>query len=194
MPASSRERLIDAALKRFYADGFRNVGLDQVLGDVGISKTAFYKHFESKEDLMLAALETQNQWLQERFRTAMAAKAGPSPDGQLRALFDVVEDIIGSGQFQGCIFVNVAMEFPLPHDPAHLAAARNKQEIEALVAELCAAAGARDPVGMAKELCLVLEGTYVTRQVTQSDETMGIARRLVERVLEHHLGEIEGTR
>jgi AcrR family transcriptional regulator len=52
-----RLRLIEAAVRRFYRDGFRSVGIDQVYSDVGISKTAFYKHFESKDDLMLAALE-----------------------------------------------------------------------------------------------------------------------------------------
>ena len=57
MPSTTRQRLIEAAARRFYRDGFRNVGIDQVLADVGISKTAFYKHFESKDDLMLAVLE-----------------------------------------------------------------------------------------------------------------------------------------
>jgi len=57
MPTTTREKLVESALRRFYRDGFRNLGLDQVLADVGISKTAFYKHFECKEELMLAALE-----------------------------------------------------------------------------------------------------------------------------------------
>jgi len=68
MKVPTRQRLVEAAVKRFYRDGFRNVGIDQILGDVGISKTAFYKHFECKEDLMLAALEAQNQWLQNTLR------------------------------------------------------------------------------------------------------------------------------
>ena len=61
MKTPTRQRLIEAVVRRFYRDGFRNVGIDQILSDVGISKTAFYKHFECKEDLMLAALEVQNQ-------------------------------------------------------------------------------------------------------------------------------------
>src|SRR4051794_10797931 len=64
MQAPTRQRLTEAAVRRFYRDGFRNVGLDQVLADVGISKTAFYKHFACKEDLVLAALEMKNDWLQ----------------------------------------------------------------------------------------------------------------------------------
>jgi AcrR family transcriptional regulator len=47
------------AFERLYNDGFRNVAIDRILADVGISKTAFYKHFESKDDLLLAALEHQ---------------------------------------------------------------------------------------------------------------------------------------
>lgn len=44
MKTPTRQRLVDAAVRRFYRDGFRSVGIDQVLADVGISKTAFYTH------------------------------------------------------------------------------------------------------------------------------------------------------
>jgi AcrR family transcriptional regulator len=187
MSTPTRQRLIDVAIRRFYRDGFRNVGLDQILADVGISKTAFYKHFESKEDLMLAALEVQNRWLQETFRQMVQDRGGPSAHGQLRALFDVVEQIIESNEFHGCIFVNVSMEFPLLHEPAHQAAARSKEAIESLVHDLALKAGAADPQALAQELCLIMEGVYVTRHVTGRPNTVAIARRLAERALEEHL-------
>src|SRR3954469_22830504 len=163
MTASTRQRLTEAAVRRFYRDGFRNVGLDQVLADVGISKTAFYKHFESKEDLVLAALEMKNFWLQDAFREMVRERGGPAPVDQLRALLDVVDRIIDADEFQGCIFVNVALEFPLPHEPAHVAAAQHKHAIEEIVRDLAGRAGAADPRRMAQELCLIMEGAYVTR-------------------------------
>ncbi|MEX2092413.1 MAG: TetR/AcrR family transcriptional regulator, partial [Pirellulales bacterium] len=61
----TRQRLIEAAGRRFYRDGFRMVGLDQILADVGISKTAFYNHFESKDDLVLAALANHDREMQD---------------------------------------------------------------------------------------------------------------------------------
>ena len=183
MPNSTRHRLIEAAGRRFYRDGFRNVGIDQVLADVGISKTAFYKHFESKDDLMLAALEVRNVWLQETFRDMIRSHGGPDAAAQLRGLFDVVERVINSDEFQGCIFVNVAMEFPLAHEPAHLAAADHKRAIEAIVRDLAAEANADDPAAMAQELCLIIEGAYVTRQVTNDPQTIAIARRVAESVI-----------
>lgn len=187
MSVPTRQRLIDTAVRRFYRDGFRNVGIDQILNDVGISKTAFYKHFESKEDLMLAALEDQNRSIQQRFRQMVQERGGPSAHGQLWALFDVVEHLIESDDFHGCIFVNVSMEFPLQHEPAHQAAARSKEAIEALVFELAASAGAADARAVAQELCLIMEGVYVTRQVTGRADAIAIARRLAERVLAGHL-------
>jgi AcrR family transcriptional regulator len=176
--APTRERLVQAAIRRFYRDGFRSVGIDQVLSDVGISKTAFYKHFESKEDLMLAALEMQNVWLQDTFRTMICQRGGPTAIGQLHAVLDVVEHVIESDDFQGCIFVNAAMEFPLPHEPAHVAASQNKQAIEKIVLGLAQDAGADDPLALAQELCLIIEGAYVTRQVTGNKQTVDIARRV----------------
>jgi AcrR family transcriptional regulator len=183
MTIPTRQRLIESAIRRFYRDGFRNVGIDQILADVGISKTAFYKHFESKEDLMLAALEDQNRWLQETFRALMQERGGPTPLGQLLALLDVVEQLVESDNFQGCIFVNVAMEFPLPHEPAHVAAAQNKQAIEDLVHSVAVEAGAVDPRSLARELCLIMEGAYVTRHVTGNKQTVDIARRVAGLVI-----------
>lgn len=182
MASRTRQRLIEAAIKRFYRDGFRNVGIDQILADVGISKTAFYKHFECKDDLMLAALEMQNTWLQNTFREMICQHGGETAIGQLRAVLDVVESIVESDEFQGCIFVNAAMEFPLMHDPAHIAAAGNKRAIEAIVCEIAQRAGVADPRALGEELCLIIEGAYVTRQVTGNRQTINIARRLAERL------------
>ncbi len=185
--STTRQRLIQAAVRRFYRDGFRNVGIDQVLGDVGISKTAFYKHFECKEDLMLAVLEMQNQWLQDVFRDMIRQYGGTNPVGQLGSLFDIVQKLIDVEDFQGCLFVKVAMEFPLPHEPAHLAAAQHKRAIEAIVAELATQAGAADPSQMARELCLIMEGAYVTRQFGSSLQSVAVARRLASLVIAAHL-------
>ena len=189
MASNTRQRLVESASHRFYRDGFRNVGLDQVIDDVGISRTAFYKHFESKDDLMLEVLESMNGWIQDVFRTMIRERGGRSAAGQLRALFDVVERVIETDGFQGCIFVNAAMEFPLHHDPAHEAAARNKRAIEEIVHDLAERAGAADPQAVAEELCLIMEGAYVTRQVTGRSDAIRIARRLADRVLAASLRE-----
>ncbi len=187
MATTTRQKLVDAATKRFYRDGFRNVGIDQILTDVGISKTAFYKHFECKEDLMLEALADHDRLMQKSFREMAQQRGGSDPVAQLRALFDVVEELINDQGFQGCIFVNAAIEFPLQHEPAHVAAARSKQAMEDVVTDFTAAAGAKEPRVLAQELCLLMEGVYVTRHVTGKAEWLGIARRIADRAIAEHL-------
>jgi len=191
MPQSTRSRLVESANRRFYRDGFRGVGIDQILADVGISKTAFYKHFESKDELVLEVLRDQDNWLRTTFAELVRERGGDSPCNQLRALFDVVEQVIESDQYQGCFFVNVAMEFPLPHDPAHVAAARNKDAIERFVTEIAEKADAEDPLALAKELCLIMDGAYVMRQVTGDPATITYARRAAERAIRAYVRESE---
>ncbi len=189
----TRQRLIEAAVRRFYRDGFRNVGIDQVYSDVGISKTAFYKHFESKDDLMLAVLAEQTRWLQETLRDMIGLRGGGSTIGQFRALFDLVEQIIEREDFHGCIFVNVTMEFPLPHDPAHIAAMKAKHSFENVVFEIAQRGKAADPRTAARELCLIIEGAYVTRHLTGDSTTIDVARRLGGLVIAKHFPDVASS-
>jgi AcrR family transcriptional regulator len=184
---TTRQRLIDSAKQRFYRDGFRNVGVDAILAEVGISKTAFYKHFQSKDDLMVGVLDDVDRFLQQQFRQMVKQRAGPSAAGQLRALLDVVQQVMEDDSFHGCIFVNAVMEFPLPHDPAHQAAQRHKRAIEEFVYELAERAGCADPAALAEEMCMIIEGAYVTRSVTNDSSKVAIARRLADHVIERHL-------
>lgn len=187
MPSETRKKLIDTAKQRFYRDGFRNVGIDAIIDEVGISKTAFYKHFESKDDLMVAVLDDVDQFLQLQFRQMVREQGGPSAEGQLRSLFDVVHEVIEQKDFHGCIFVNAIMEFPLPHDPAHQAAARHKKAIEDFVFELAERVGAKEPKALAQELCMIMEGAYVTRSVNHDSTTIAIARRLAANAIDRHI-------
>ncbi len=88
--SDTHQRIIDAATRRFYRDGFRNTGIDSILTDVGISKTAFYKHFESKDALMVGVLDTIDRFIQKQFREMVRERGGRTALGQLRAIIDVV--------------------------------------------------------------------------------------------------------
>ncbi len=187
MPVQTRQHLIEAAKRRFYHDGFRNTGIDAILADVGISKAGFYKHFESKDDLMIAVLDDVDRFLQMQFRQMVRERGGRSAEGQLRAVLEVAQQLMETEDFHGCIFVNAAMEFPLPHDPAHEAALRHKRGLEDFFYELGERAAAADPAGLAQELAMVIEGAYVTRALTGESDTIGTARRLVDQIIIRHL-------
>lgn len=184
---STRDRLVQAAHDLFYRSGFHAVGLDRILDEVGISKTAFYKHFESKDDLISAVLQWHDRWWKDTFREMLRKHGGDSARGQLMAVFDALRDLFAMDAYNGCFFVNVAIQFPLPHDPAHEAAVAHKQSMEGIIRELAGYANADDPDALAQELSLVMEGAYVTQQVGTDHDTADIARRVGMMVIDRHL-------
>lgn len=183
---STRDRIIHCAVDLFYRDGFHSVGLDRIFKESKITKTAFYKHFESKEQLVTEALRVHDRWWRDTFRSMLVEHGGDDPREQIRAIVAVVEELSRKEDYNGCFFVNVAVEFPLAHDPAHVAAAEHKAEMALILRDLAMRAGASRPVEMAEELCLLLEGAYVTQQIQRDDGNMRAMRRLVDAVIDRH--------
>lgn len=119
-----RDRLIDSASRQFYADGIHAVSADRVIADVGTTKATFYRHFPTKDDLVLAYLE--GQAAQERAEMTDAA----SPDDPRRALDAVVGVLADAGcdaGFRGCPFINAAAEYPDPTHPVRRLVAEHRQ-------------------------------------------------------------------
>jgi AcrR family transcriptional regulator len=187
MAKSTRERLLEVADDLFYRDGFHAVGLDRLLDEVGVTKTTFYNHFESKDALILAVLTERDHWWREEFIKMLRARAGDDARKQLECVMDVVADLFNSREFTGCIFVNVSAEIPLPHDPVHMAASEHKSLMELILRDLALRAGATDAVAMAEQLAMLMEGAYVTHQVTRNPRTGEIAKRTASMLLERYL-------
>jgi AcrR family transcriptional regulator len=183
IPKRGRGRLVATAVELFYRHGFNAVGLDRVIDEAGITKTAFYKHFESKADLMVAAVELRDAWEVGAWQAAARRLAGEDPRAKLLALFDVLDVWFTDAAFGGCLFLNVASEFPNPHDPVHRAAAKHKLANRAWVRDLAARAGASDPEGFADLYMIVFEGALVLRQVYHRDDAARAARPLIERLI-----------
>jgi len=67
-----RARIVDAALKRFEQFGFRRTGMAEIARDVGVAPGTLYRYFESKQDLFLTVVRTENRRWIERARAALA--------------------------------------------------------------------------------------------------------------------------
>lgn len=189
MPAvATRERLIQVAHLAFYQHGFQAVGLDRILSEVGVTKTTFYKYFAGKDDLIVAVLQHHDAWWLETLPSLLRAHAGDDPQAQLRSLFDVLADTIARDEFRGCIFHNVAVEFPLPTDPAHRAAVANKRAVERFMTDLAGQAGAAEPRALAEELGLLMEGLFVVRAVDRDNQgAFAAARRTAALLFDKYL-------
>lgn len=186
-PKTGRARLIHAAIELFYAHGFQAVGVDQITAAAGVTKTTFYKHFESKDDLVVEAIGQRDQWEMQAWSTAVKKLAGDDPKLQLLAFFDVLDVWFNSPDFRGCQFINAAAEFPNPHDPVHSVAAQHKRKNRDFFRDLAASAGAADPESFADRYTALVEGTLVLRQVHGRDDAAKVIQPAVEALLKNEL-------
>ena len=188
-PKTGRERLVAAAIELFYRRGFGAVGIDQVIAEAGVTKTTFYKHFESKDDLMVAAVQRRDEWESQAWARAVRKIAGDDPVKQLLAMLDVMDVWFNDPDFRGCMFLNTAVEFPNPHDPVHQAAAAYKRRSRDHWRDLAKSTGA-DAAGaetFADCYTALIEGALILRQTHGRNDAARVVRPAVQQLITAYL-------
>ena len=162
--ASVRDRLLDTAAELFYREGVRAVGVDLVVERTGVAKTSLYRHFPSKDDLVAAVLERddQNYWA---YWDGIAQRLSLDPKAELTAHVQWIAQYIGRPEFRGCAFLNVATEFPAADHPARQIALRHKAELRRRLHALTQRMRVNDPDELADQLVLLIDGAYVNGQL-----------------------------
>jgi AcrR family transcriptional regulator len=153
-----RERILETAASLFYSQGYRAVGVDKIIADSGVAKMTFYKHFSSKDDLIAAYLQnaTEGFW---RWMDGVLLEH-PDPKAGLLAIFTAVAKLSSSPACLGCAFAHAAGEFPDHAHPAHAVAKAYKQRVLQKLEDLSRAAKTKDPIGLAQDLMLVMDGAW----------------------------------
>jgi len=183
---TTRDRLIDASIDLFYRHGFHAVGIDRIIAEVGVTKTTFYNHFESKEELVIEAIRRRDAWEFEEWMNDIEALAGDDPREKLLAAFDVLDRWFNDEAYQGCLFLNAAVEFPSPHDPAHQAAAEHKQRVFRVIRDLARQVGLARPDDFTHQDLIIVEGAMVKRQVSFDNTSAKAAKCIAEMLLREH--------
>ena len=159
-PLSVRDRVLETAAALFYQEGVRAVGVDLVVERSGVAKTSLYRHFATKDDLVVAFLEREDAEYWEDW-DSVAAQEPEDAEAELRAHLRWIAEHIAAPRYRGCPFLNVATEFPAPSHPARAVAMRNKTELLRRLAVMAKKMGARKPDDLAGQLVLLIDGAYM---------------------------------
>lgn len=186
MVRSRRDQLVDTALELFYREGFHATGVDRIVAEAGVAKMTLYKHFRSKDELILAALRRRDEAWRNWFVREVERRAS-GPRDRLLALYDALGAWFADERFHGCMFVNAAAEYADPADPIRTAAAEHKRLVAGYVRELAARAGAREADRLAGRLMLLLEGAIVMAYVAGDAGAAQNARALAQIVIKAEL-------
>jgi AcrR family transcriptional regulator len=183
--SQARERILDTAFRLFYARGLRAVGVDTIIAESGVAKATFYKHFPAKDDLVVAYLDKVDEVWTGQLRSAAEA-AGDDPADQMVGLFDALTTACRREGYRGCAFINAAAE-AVPGSPVHDRTVAHKQQVLDWVQGLATAAGADDPIGLARALTLLLDGGLASGSLDASPEAPAAAKASARQLVDEAL-------
>lgn len=175
MSASKRDELVQNALQTFYRGGFHAVGMDALAKETGVSKTAIYKHFRTKEDLILATLRLRDEQFRNRLVRRTEALAD-NPRDRLLAVFDALAEWFREPNYQCCLFIKASSEFQDRGHPIHAAAAEHKRLLLVYFEKLARDAGAKEPKELARRILLLKEGAIVLAHLSDGEEAATSAK------------------
>jgi AcrR family transcriptional regulator len=160
-PPTARERLIETSYELFTHRGINDVGVDEVVEKAGVAKATLYRHFPSKEDLVLAFLDRRAElWTGEVIVRRPSAYAD-DPEKQLLALFDVLDDWFHQrSDYEACSFVKVLFETGAGGRIGQ-ACLQHLDKIRDVLRDRARQAGLRDATELAWSLNILIKGSIV---------------------------------
>lgn len=172
---STRERIVAAANRLFYREGIRAVSVDAVAEEAGITKRSLYYHFQSKDELIAAYLASRDQPNLESYRRWFEAAEGDAGD-RVAAIFDRLAKAASRADWKGCGFLRTSAELAnLPGHPALKLGAAHKKKFERWMAERLAAAGIGEALPLARQIMLLLDGSFSVVMLHRDPSYMEVA-------------------
>jgi AcrR family transcriptional regulator len=156
---SARERILTTADRLFYSEGVQAVGVQRMVDESQVTRVTFYRHFPSKDDLVLAYLEVRA----ERARVALDRILNAFPDDPKGALKAWAVAFVNDGvidEYRGCAFVNAAAEYADVRHPVRLRAVAQREWVNRITDRLLRESGHPEPE-KATRLLMALRTGYV---------------------------------
>jgi AcrR family transcriptional regulator len=176
VPIPARDRILDVAGPLFYRDGYRAVGVDRVIAEAGVAKATFYRHFPSKDDLIVA-------WIDRAEAATEAIWPGLEVPEPLSAYAEAMIDVAGQDRCLGCTYQSSAAEFGDPAHPAHAAALAVKMRVLEALEIRAAAQGLAEPRAVAERVFLLLEGVWAATRMFGPAAPLGQAKAALQRLI-----------
>ena len=177
-----RDRILATATDLFYKHGIRAVGVDLVVKEAGVAKTSLYRHFATKDDLVLAFLRFMDQ---EFWKTWDEVSGQHSDDAraEIRAQLEWIGERAGQPNYRGCPQLNIAAEFPDVDHPARKVAKEHKLELRRRLKALAERLNCADPDVIAGQLTVLINGAVVSTPMYEPGESPMLLRRAADALI-----------
>lgn len=180
--AEVRQRILETASELFYGQGVRAVGVDLVVEKAGVAKTSLYRHFRTKDELVAAFLQREDEDFWQNWDSVAEAHQADAA-AELDAHLDWIGERVGRPNYRGCPQLNVAAEFPDADHPARKVAAAHKRELRRRLFGISERLQVARPDELAGQLALLVNGAFVSSQVLFAGEAVPLLRNAAHALL-----------
>jgi len=186
--ATAHDRILRAASQLFARNGIGPTGVDTLIASAGVAKATFYRHFPSKDDLVVAwLLDRRSRWVQGL--ALRAEERASSPREVIPAFFDLVAEWLESEEYRGCPYLNTAVEIGDTTHPALAVVRDYLAEIEGHIRAMLTVMGRRDAAELAPQVQALLTGSISLSVARRTTATVFSARAAAIRLI----GEADGS-
>ncbi|MEI6875691.1 MAG: TetR/AcrR family transcriptional regulator [Spirochaetota bacterium] len=179
--AHTRALVLGTAAELFYKEGFRAIGVDTICAASGVGKMTLYRHFESKDDLILAYLGEVNARFWSMFDEVTSG--AETAREKILAFFAALGELANHPACHGCPFLNLVVDFPAMEHPGHALALAHKRAVRDRFLALVVQAGLPDPEARADGLFLLMDGAYMAIRLHGSGGPAARVREAAELLL-----------
>lgn len=179
-PAPSKLKILATADRLFYTDGIHTVGVDRIIAGAHVTKATFYKHYRSKDLLIIAYVQGRDREIRDFLANAEETK---SPREVIRALTERISGEASRDGFRGCPFINAAAQFADPEHPVRVAVDTHRNWYADHIESLMRAIGHPHPGDAADDFLLARDGALAGGHVGDYIAANAALHRSVERLL-----------
>lgn len=158
--ASVRDSVLETASRLFYQQGYVNTGINQIIEESGVVKSSMYQTFRSKEDILMAYLETAGATTDEALRNA--AHKYTNPREKILGIFDYLKELMQQETYNGCNFLNIISEIPQDQVKVRKQIKKQKDGVRKLFRTLLSPIGKEE---LADDLYLLFDGALISNKV-----------------------------
>lgn len=182
---SAKQRIVETALLLFYKYGIHTVGVDRIIAESQVAKMTFFKHFPTKQDLVLEFLKVRDDRYMYWFAKTLTSITQDKKK-QLNASIEVAERWFKDPQFRGCAFINTTADVGPGDQKEKIICVYHKRRLADFLQGLAEEAGYKNAKKLANQLLTIIDGATVRAQMDGPEAGITALRDCAKDILKSH--------
>jgi AcrR family transcriptional regulator len=171
-----RDEMIKYAYDLFYKNGFHATGVDTIIEGTGISKRTLYKHFTSKEGLIIASIDYYHQKMYKTISDYLEGSTLKNPIDKALRIFDFLSELVDAEMLDGCFAMNAKTEYANKAKEIEAACDAYVAELQQLIELYLKEGNITNSASLAMQVVMLFEGAIIRSKGMGNSQPVKLAK------------------